>query len=141
MILWNKKSKEKSKHEIEQEKTWWGKREIKRIIAQENRSRQDNLRFDGIAEYENKSWTETEDIVKGTSNEISGIRNIQIERAHHIGDDIQEENKWTQRAVVTKFSYFKIKERIFEEAKKKVRDRYSDLPRLFERIYKIRKEM
>ena len=95
MILWNKKSKEKSKHEIEQEKTWWGKREIKRIIAQENRSRQDNLRFDGIAEYENKSWTETEDIVKDTSNEISGIRNIQIERAHHIGDDLQEENKWT----------------------------------------------
>ena len=46
----------------------------------QDRSKRENLRFDGIAEYENESWTETEDVVKDTSNETSDIRSIQIER-------------------------------------------------------------
>ena len=30
----------------------------------EDRSRRDNLRFDGVREYENESWNDTEEVLK-----------------------------------------------------------------------------
>ena len=40
------------------------------------------LKFDGIIEYENESWVETEGILKGKLSEIVTIRNIPIDSTH-----------------------------------------------------------
>ena len=52
----------------------------------EDRSRRDNLRFDEVKEYENKSWNDTEEILKDFLFEHLGLRNIKIERAHRTGE-------------------------------------------------------
>ena len=81
----------------------------------EDHSWRDNLRLDGIPEYKNESWAETEYILKDMLSKTLGIRNIQIVRAHRLGD----KSKLTCRTIFEKFSDFKMKERILEEAKKK----------------------
>ena len=45
----------------------------------ENRSKQDNLRFDGIEEWEEESWADTEQNLKDTLSEILGIQKMKIE--------------------------------------------------------------
>ena len=52
----------------------------------EDRSRRDKLIFDGIEEWEEESWADTEQNLKDTLNDILGIQNVKIERAHHVGD-------------------------------------------------------
>ena len=81
----------------------------------EDHSWRDNLRLDGIPEYENESWAETEYILKDMLSKTLGIRNIQIVRAHRLGN----KSKLTCRTIFEKFSNFRMKERILEEAKKK----------------------
>ena len=51
----------------------------------EDRSRRDNLRFDGIEEWE-ESWADTEQNLKDTLSEILGIQNVKIERTHRVGN-------------------------------------------------------
>ena len=48
----------------------------------EDRSHRDNLRFDGVREYENELWNDTEEVLKDFLFEYLGLRNIKIERAH-----------------------------------------------------------
>ena len=81
----------------------------------EDRSRRDNLRFDGIEEWEEESWTDTEQNLKDTLSDISGIQNVKIERAHRVGD----KKRSSCRTIVAKLSSFKMKERILAEAKKR----------------------
>ena len=52
----------------------------------EDRSRRDNLRFDGIEEWEEESWADTQQNLKDTLSNILGIQNVKIERAHRVGD-------------------------------------------------------
>ena len=52
-------------------------------------SRQDNLCFDGIEEWEEQSWAGTEQNLKDTLSEILRIQNIKTERAHRVGDKNQ----------------------------------------------------
>ena len=85
-----------------------------------DRSRQDNLHFDGIEEWEEESWEDTEQNLKDTLDEILGIQNIKIVRAHRAGD----KKRSPCRTIVAKLSSFKIKERILTEAKKR-KPRYS----------------
>ena len=49
-------------------------------------SRRDILRFDGIEEWEQESWADTEQNLKDTLSKILGIQNMKIERAHRVGD-------------------------------------------------------
>ena len=79
----------------------------------EDRSRLDNLRFDGIPEYKNETWADTEDILKDTLREQLGMNNIKIERAHRIGTNTQS----TCRTIIAKFTSYKTKERILKEAR------------------------
>ena len=81
----------------------------------EDCSRQDNLRFDGIEEWEEESWADTEQNLKSTLGEILGIQTIKIERAHHVGD----KKRSPCRTMVAKLSSFKIKKRVLTEAKKR----------------------
>ena len=55
----------------------------------EDRSRRGNLRFDGIEEWEDESWADTEENLKLKIKETLGIENIEIERAHRVGDKNQ----------------------------------------------------
>ena len=46
----------------------------------EDRSRRDNLCFDGIREHENESWNDLEEVSKDFQLENLGLQNIKIER-------------------------------------------------------------
>ena len=51
---------------------------ILRIL--EDRSRRDDLRFDGIEEWEEESWADTEQNLKYTLREILGIQKVKDEK-------------------------------------------------------------
>ena len=66
-------SKEKQRSmEIEDE----NKRLKDKLRYLEDRSCRDNLRFDGVREYENESWNNTEEVLKDFLFEHLGLRNI-----------------------------------------------------------------
>ena len=79
----------------------------------EDRSRCDNLRFDGIPEYKNETWADTEDILKDTLREQLGMNNIKIERSHRTGTNTQS----TCRLITAKFTSYKTKEGILKETR------------------------
>ena len=74
-------------------------------------SRRDNLRFDGIEEWEDESWTDTEENLKLQIKETLGIVNIEFERAHRVGD----KNQSSCRTIVAKLSKYKTKEHILTQ--------------------------
>ena len=76
-------------------------------------SRRDNLRFDGVTEYENESWNDTEEVLKDFLFEHLSLRNIKSERAHRTG----ERKKDTSRTIVAIFSSYKTKELILKNAR------------------------
>ena len=77
----------------------------------EDRSRRDNLRIDGIPEYEEESWDNTEELLKDALREKLGVNKFQIERAHR--NRAKEGGK--DRTIVAKFSSYKGKERLLNE--------------------------
>ena len=79
----------------------------------EDRSRRDNFRCDGIEEWEEESWADTEQNFKNLLSKILGTQNIKIERTHHVGD----KKRSPYRTIVAKLSSFKIKECILTEAR------------------------
>ena len=79
----------------------------------EDRSKRDNLRFNGIEEWEEESGADTEQNLKDSKRYIRNPK-LKIERAHRVGDKKQS----PYRAIVAKLSSFKMKERILAEAKK-----------------------
>ena len=108
-----------------------------KLRALEDRSRRDNLRFDGIPEYKNETWADTEDILKDTMREQLDMNNIKIERARRIRTNTQS----TCRTIIAKFTSYKTKERIFKEARnQKPKDIwiYEDFSK---ETVKIRKEL
>ena len=50
-----------------------------------DRSRRDELRFDGIKEWEEESWADIEQNLKVTLSDILIIQNIKNEKAHRLG--------------------------------------------------------
>ena len=80
-----------------------------KVIILEDRSRQDNLHFDGIEGWEEESWSDTEQNLKDTLSDILGIQNVKIGRAHRVGD----KKRSPCRTIVAKLSSFKMNERIF----------------------------
>ena len=60
-------------------------------------------------------WQKQDIILNGKLSETLSIRNIPINNTLRLGD----KNKSICRTMVAKFSHFKVKERILEEAKKK----------------------
>ena len=76
---------------------------IVRIL--EDRSRRDNLSFDGIEEWEEEYWADTEQNLKDTLSDILGIQNVKIERDHREG----YKKRLPCRTIVAKLSSFKMK--------------------------------
>ena len=78
-----------------------------------DRSRRDNLCFDGVGEYENESWNDTEEVLKDFLFEHLSLRNIKSERAHRTGERKED----TSRTIAAKFSSYKTKELILKNAR------------------------
>ena len=109
-----KKIKENHKKEIIQLKNENADSKDKLRIL-EDRSRRDNLRFDGIQEWRDEYLADTEEILKDKIKETLGIENVELERAHRVGD----KNHSSCRTIVAKLSKYKTKERILTQARKK----------------------
>ena len=48
----------------------------------EERSQQDNLRFDGISEYDNETWADTEEIPKYTEKEATILDKSEVDKKY-----------------------------------------------------------
>ena len=92
----------------------------------EDRSRRDNLY--GMPECEEESWDDTEELLKDALSEKLGVNKIQIGRAHRVG--AKEGGK--DRTMVAKFSSYKGKQRVLNEARRQKREDiyvYEDFPK------------
>ena len=89
-------------------------RPCERLRDLEDRSRSDNLRIDGIAEVENETWEQTEEILQNLFEEKLQLGNISVERACRVGN--KEKNN--KRTIVLKLASFKDKLKIISEVRK-----------------------
>ena len=82
----------------------------------ENRSRRNNLCFDGIEGSASENWSQTEAKVKQvlTDNLDLDAENIVIERAHRVGS----RKPGKSRSIVAKFQIYKDREKIFRAKRK-----------------------
>ena len=108
-------SKQKQKHKEDINELWKDNDQLcERLRDLEDRSRRDNLRIDGIAEVENETWEQTEEILQNLFKEKLPLENISVERAHRVGN--KEKNN--KRTIVLKLASFKDKLKIISEARK-----------------------
>ena len=112
----NKKLKnDKQQHGNEIDELWQENEYLREKLRDiEDRSRRDNLRIDGLQEVENETWEQTEKILKSMIQEKLEIEDVNIERAHRVGNT----SNTSPRTVVAKFSSFKGKQLVLSAAKK-----------------------
>ena len=58
---------------------------INKLRILKDRSRRDELRFDGIKEWEEESWADIEQNLKVTLSDILIVQNIKNEKVHRLG--------------------------------------------------------
>ena len=108
-------SKQKQKQKEDINELWKDNDQLcERLRDLEDRSRRDNLRIDGIAELENETWEQTEEILHNLFKEKLELENISVERAHRVGN----KGKNDKRTIVLKLASFKDKLKIISEARK-----------------------
>ena len=108
-------SKQKQKHKEDINELWKDNDQLcERLRDLEDRSRRDNLRIDGIAEVENETWEQTEEILHNLFKEKLELENISVERAHRVGN----KGKNNKQTIVLKLANFKDKLKIISEARK-----------------------
>ena len=108
-------SKQKQKHKEDINELWKDNDQLcERLRDLEDRSRRDNLRIDGIAEVENETWEQTEEILHNLFKEKLELENISVERAHRVGN----KGKNNKRTIVLQLASFKDKLKIISEARK-----------------------
>ena len=108
-------SKHKQKHKEDINELWKDNDQLcERLRDLEDKSRRDNLRIDGIAELENETWEQTEEILHNLFKEKLELENISVERAHRVGN----KGKNDKRTIVLKLASFKDKLKIISEARK-----------------------
>ena len=88
-------SKQKQKHKEDINKLWKDNDQLcERLRDLEDRSCRDNLRIDGIAEVENETWEQTEEILQNLFKEKLQLESISVERALRVGNK-EKNNKQT----------------------------------------------
>ena len=88
-------SKQKQKHKEDINKLWKDNDQLcERLRDLEDRSRCDNLSIDGIAEVENETWEQTEEILQNLFKEKLQLESISVERALRVGNK-EKNNKQT----------------------------------------------
>ena len=86
-----------------------------KLIELEDRSRRNNLRFDGLTEDTNETWDDCErKIQKILSDKLEITEDVEIERCHRMGK--RKGNR--PRTIIYKFLRFKDKRKILKNAKK-----------------------
>ena len=86
-----------------------------KLIELEDRSRRNNLRFDGLTEDTNETWDDCElKIQKILSDKLEITEDVEIERCHRMGK--RKGNR--PRTIICKFLRFKDKQKILMNAKK-----------------------
>ena len=82
----------------------------------ENRSRRNNLCFDGIKEEANETWLTTEKKIKEFMSTKLNIQTDEytIERAHRVG---KQDTTGKPRSIVAKFNNYKLKESVMKNKK------------------------
>ena len=112
----NKKLKnDKQQHGNKIDELWQENEYLREKLRDiEDRSQCDNLRIDGLQEVENETWEQTEKILKSMIQEKLEIEDVNIERAHRVGNT----SNTSPRTVVAKFSSFKGKQLVLSAAKK-----------------------
>ena len=112
----NKKLKnDKQQHVNEIDELWQENEYLREKLRDiEDRSRRENLRIDGLQEVENETWKQTEKILKSMIQENLEIEDVNIERAHRVGNT----SNTSPRTVVAKFCSFKGKQLVLSAAKK-----------------------
>ena len=93
----------------------------KKLADLEDRSRRNNLRFDGFQEQTNETWEETESIITNFVKEKLGIEeDILIARAHRTGKIQRNDGtRNRKRTILVKFLNFKEKSRILHTYREK----------------------
>ena len=95
---------DKQQHDNKIDELWQENEHLREKLRDiEDRSRRDNLRVDGLQEVENKTWEKTEKILKSMIQEKLETEDVNIERAHRMGNT----SNIKPRTVVAKFSTFK----------------------------------
>ena len=111
----NKKLKNDKQHGNEIDELWQENEYLREKLRDiDDRSRRDNLRIDGLQDVENKTWEQTQKILNSMIQEELEIEDINIERAHRVGNT----SNTSPRTVVAKFSNFKGKQLVLSAAKK-----------------------
>ena len=104
-------SKQKQKHKEDISELWKDNDQFcERLRDLEDRSRLDNLRIDGIAEVENETWEQTEEILQNLFKEKLQLGKISVKRARRVG-----KKKKKKRTIVVKLASFKDKLKIISE--------------------------
>ena len=93
----------------------------KKLADSEDRTRRNNLRFDGFQEETNEMWEESESIITNFVKEKLRIEeDILIERAHRTEKiQINDETRNSKRTIVVRFLNFKDKSRILQTYREK----------------------
>ena len=93
----------------------------KKLADSEDRSRQNNLRFDGFQEETNETWEESESVVTDFVKQKLGIEeHILTERVHCTGKIQRKDGtRNRKRTIVVKFLNFKDKSRILHTYREK----------------------
>ena len=89
-------------------------KEIKDKLSDlENRSGRNNPRIDGIIEYENESWPQSEKkLQKIIKDQLQFEWDIEIERAHRSGKTMTDGDANKTRTIIAKFLNFKDKQEV-----------------------------
>ena len=72
----------------------------------EDQFHRDNIRIDGLDEYENERLEETEELLIETFSNHVRLENVKIERAHRVGDPKVS----TKRTIIEKLASYKDKQ-------------------------------
>ena len=125
-------------HVIQTTKASWATEADAKLVDLEDRSRRNNIRFEGIKERENESWEDCENkIYDLLENKLEmDIENVPIERAHRTG----KKNKNRPRPIVAQFSFYKDKMNILKNCKKLKKTRFSIFEDFSRETAAIRKE-
>ena len=101
--------------------TTLGSELTKKLAEMEDRSRRNNLRFDGfIEEVNDEKWEVTEEKVKRFIKEDLGISDeIKIERAHRFGSKYYEDKTRRNRTIIAKFLDYKDKDKVIKTYREK----------------------
>ena len=80
----------------------------------EDRSRRNNLWFDGLQQAQGEDWHGSEAKIKKVIKEKLGIENVDIERAHRVGKEKRDDPS-QKRTIIAKFLNYKDKEKVLRE--------------------------